>query len=279
MDDKKHIICFSKGHSSAIVAIEVARKYGTENMILVNHDINPEKEDQDIKRFGKEVSDFLGVPITYVNILGISDPEKIPNQFEVCLSKKGFKAPNTSDAFCTYELKTKPFFQWLTTNHSNQNCIVYYGFDANEPARIAKKQAIMLQTGWDVEFPLAHWERTINSTREIGIEPPLAYSVYKHANCKGCLKAGMQHWYVTYCNEYSIFCEAKEAEKILGYTILRKSVNGKLKPFSLEQFEPIFEKMKSAGVPANEHYPNFRKDLKEYGVEEMKKHMPCDCIV
>lgn len=275
-----HIVAYSKGHSSAIVAIEVARKYGTDNMILVNHDINPDKEDVDIKRFGMEVANYLNLPITYVNIKGITNPEELPNQFDVCRDKKGFKAPNTSDAFCTYELKTKPFFAWLNANFPYQNCVVYYGFDKNEPARINKKIAIMGQSGWAVEFPIAHWNRTISSTEEIGIKPPQTYSVYKHANCKGCLKAGMQHWYVTYCNEYAIYCEAKQAEKDLGYTLLRKSISGKLQPFSLEQFEPIFAAMKEAGIPANEHYPssNFKKDLKMFGIEEMKKYMPCDCM-
>ena len=36
----KHIICFSGGHSSAIVAIEVVRRFGKENTVLLNHDIN-----------------------------------------------------------------------------------------------------------------------------------------------------------------------------------------------------------------------------------------------
>ena len=39
MDELKHIVCFSGGHSSAIVAIEVARKFGKENVILLNHNI------------------------------------------------------------------------------------------------------------------------------------------------------------------------------------------------------------------------------------------------
>lgn len=32
----KKIVCFSGGHSSALAAIETARKYGTEGMILLN---------------------------------------------------------------------------------------------------------------------------------------------------------------------------------------------------------------------------------------------------
>lgn len=67
----KHIVCYSGGHSSAIVAIEVVRKFGKENVILVNHDINISVESPDIKRFKKEVADYLGLEVTYVNIQGL----------------------------------------------------------------------------------------------------------------------------------------------------------------------------------------------------------------
>ena len=41
----KHIVCFSGGESSAIVAVELVRKFGKENVILVNHNINSKKEE------------------------------------------------------------------------------------------------------------------------------------------------------------------------------------------------------------------------------------------
>lgn len=47
----KHLVCYSGGHSSALVAIEVVRKFGKENVILLNHDIKSTSEGEDIKRF------------------------------------------------------------------------------------------------------------------------------------------------------------------------------------------------------------------------------------
>lgn len=277
----KHIVCYSKGHSSGLVAIEVARKYGTKNMILVNHDINPDKEEEDTKRFGIEVANYLGLEITYANYGGITNPNELPDQFDVCIDKKGFKVPNTSDAFCTFKLKTEPFYKYLQLNHADQNCIIYYGYDPKEIARKNKKISVMGLSGWNVEFPLMDWDCTIKSTKEIGIEPPIQYSTYKHANCAGCLKAGIQHWYVTYCSRPDVYAKASQTESKLGYTILRKSIQGKLIPFSLEQFGAIFSEMRAAGIPATEHYPpqRFKKALKIHGVDEMKKHMPCDCAV
>jgi hypothetical protein len=63
-----HIVCFSGGESSALVAIEVARKHGTGALILLNHDIHANSEDSDIKRFKNEVAAFIGVPVTYANM-------------------------------------------------------------------------------------------------------------------------------------------------------------------------------------------------------------------
>lgn len=73
MQHMKRIVCFSGGHSSALAAIETVRKYGRENVILLNHDISPHVEHEDIKRFKQEVADYLHIPITYANMPGWED--------------------------------------------------------------------------------------------------------------------------------------------------------------------------------------------------------------
>ena len=82
----KHIVCFSGGHSSAIAAVEVVRKFGAEDTILLNHDLCPRTEDADIKRFKKQVSDYLGVPITYANMPGwdVKPPSPYPYGDPLC---------------------------------------------------------------------------------------------------------------------------------------------------------------------------------------------------
>ncbi|MFG0231793.1 hypothetical protein [Achromobacter sp. 413638] len=52
----KHVVCHSGGHSSALVAVEVVRRYGKENVVLVNHDLPFWTEHADIKRFKVEVA-------------------------------------------------------------------------------------------------------------------------------------------------------------------------------------------------------------------------------
>ena len=55
------IVCYSGGHSSALVAIETVRRFGKERVVLLNHDIISTSEGQDINRFKSEVADYLGL--------------------------------------------------------------------------------------------------------------------------------------------------------------------------------------------------------------------------
>lgn len=100
----KHIVCYSGGHSSALVAIEVVRKYGKENVVLLNHDINQSVENEDIKRFKREVAEYLGLPITFANHKDFETKD----QFDIALERKGFKFGHDS-VQCTFKLKTEPF--------------------------------------------------------------------------------------------------------------------------------------------------------------------------
>jgi hypothetical protein len=302
----KHIVCYSGGHSSAIVAVEVVRKYGKENVILLNHDINPRFENQDIKRFKKEVSDYLQVPITYANHENQLIPELIKNQFEVCIETNSFVNPHNRQILCTSILKTKPFYKFLKELPTDSEYIIYYGFDQNELDRVDKRKSILNDNGYDSDYPLALWgegkfnclkafyknggknfesicftenykskdhlERTIFSTEEIGIEKPFTYSIWKHANCIGCLKAGQQHWYCVYVHDYEVFELGKNAEEIIGYSFGNFGF--------LKDVEDKFKKMKEIGIPASEHIPNntFWKSAKYYLKQSTQDLFPCECF-
>lgn len=273
----KHIICYSGGHSSALVAVEVARRFGIDDVILLNHDINPKYEHQDIKRFKKDVADYLNLPITYANILGINDPEKIPSQFQVCMIAKAFKV-NNGQELCTNRLKTSGFVNYLNKHHKPGSAIIYYGFDLNEQNRIERRKKIIRAMGYESCYPLAEYRpRTIWDTKEIGINPPCTYQQFKHANCLGCLKAGKQHWYVVYCTRPDIWEEAKTSENYIGYTIHPDE--------SLESLETLFEEMKRESIPPTEQIPHqafwalVRKKINTKILNATSDNKPCECIV
>lgn len=271
----KHIVCYSGGHSSALVAIEVVRKFGSESVILLNHDINPNVELEDVKRFKCEVAKYLGLKITYANIQGLGSHE-LPDQFDVVIQAKAFKVGSGSE-LCTNRLKTGPFQNYLRTNFPEGGCVIYYGFDADEPARIQRRSSIMGLMGYKTDYPLALWEaRTITQTFEIGINPPAQYGTFKHANCIGCLKAGRQHWYIVYCQRPDIFDKAKVAEDVIGYSIDRD--------FYLEELAPIFERMKALGLPQTEHIKHqaFWAMVRKAGINlksDILNGTPCECVM
>lgn len=280
----KHIVCYSGGHSSALVAIEVVRKYGKEDVILVNHECL--REEDDVSRFEKEVASYLGLPITYVNMENFDTKD----QFDVVVEKKSFINPNSSarEILCTHVMKTEPFMRWLNANFHPYNtlfedkkeCVIYYGFDADEPDRILRRSTILAVNGYKTAYPRAHWTTTITSTIEIGIEPPNGYSIWKHANCVGCLKAGWQHWYCVYVFRPDLWQRGKWSEDKIGYSIH--------KDFYLEEKEEMFAKMVKCGIEPTEKIQSqtwwamVKKVLKEYDntvvdvTEEENK--PCVCF-
>lgn len=269
----KYVVCFSGGHSSAIAAIETVRRYGKENVILLNHNLSPEVEDADIKRFKREIAEYLGLEITYANI----DNWETMTPLKVCRELGGFKFGN-SPILCTYNLKTKPFYKWLNDNYPvrkgeiREDVTIVYGFDASEPNRINRRVGIMAAQGYKTEYPLAYGERTIQDTEDIGIKRPNTYDLFKHANCKGCLKAGRQQWYLTFCLYPEIWEEAKETEEEIGYSIM--------KDIFLKDLEPKFKQMKCMGIEPTEKmnpakfWSMVRKNLPE---TEQLTLFPCEC--
>lgn len=266
----QHIVCFSGGHSSALVAIEVARRYGTANLILLNHDINVRVEDGDIKRFKSEVAAYIGVPVTQANMPGWDEMD----QFDVSVKEQAFKI-GAGQVICTSRLKTEPFHAWLKANATPDGCVIYYGFDATEQDRITRRVGVMAQGGWRTDYPLATWPRTIRSTREVGIEPPLTYGVFKHANCTGCIKGGLQHWYAVFCTRPDIWAKAKWAEAEIDHTIHKEQ--------SLQDLEPLFRRMRCEGVEPDDRSPqqtwwaNVKRRIAQPGFDFDGSAKPCEC--
>jgi hypothetical protein len=269
-----HIVCHSGGEASAICGIEVANKYGPENVTLINHDMHFTVEDQDIKRYKQDVADYIGVPITFANYKGQAAVQV--DQFDVCVKAKAFKVGDGSE-LCTSRLKTEPFRDWLAANAPPGTATVYYGFDASEQKRITRRVGVMGSMGYRTDFPLLWEDRTIHATEDVGIAKPSTYSVFKHGNCTGCLKAGWQHWYVVYCTREDIWLKAKWAEDEIGYAIHHDDTG----PVYLEDMEPRFAAMKAAGVPATERiqqqtwWAQARKIVRIH--EAAAAALPCDC--
>lgn len=264
----KYVVCYSGGHSSAIAAVETVRAFGKENVILLNHDLHPRSEDADIKRFKQEVADYLGLPITYANMPGWRDKD----QFDCMVEGEG---NSFGLIHCTRMLKTEPFSRWLNENFPvEKGCVrddvkIVYGFDMNEQTRITRRVGVMAVMGYLTDFPLTWDVRTIFNIEEVGIKRPITYDIFNHANCKGCLKAGKQHWFTVYCLYPEIWERGKWAEEETGYSIIKGQF--------LSELESEFAVLKSKNFPPTEKikpqrfWATARKLIKEDDC------LPCEC--
>lgn len=245
----KYVVCYSGGHSSALAAIETVRKYGRKNVILLNHDIDKRVEDVDVKRFKEEVASYLGLPITYANQTRFKESAPLA----ICREKKMFCFKSGSH-ICTYFLKTEPFYEWLKKCYPvepggglSTEITLVYGFDISEPKRMERRTRHLLSLGYRTEYPML--TSSMHGIEEVGIEKPCTYEYCKHANCRGCIKAGKQHWYMVYCRWPDIYLEAIAVEEEIGRSILRGNF--------LKELMPMFHRMQDFGiVPGDEEESN-----------------------
>lgn len=292
----KYVICYSGGQSSSECALSVAKKYGAENVILLNHDINPKIEQACTKKLKSDVAEYLELEVTYANHKDWS----IATPVSVCVDAGAWKV-GSGQILCTNRLKTDPFVKWMKENDPNKENVYVYGFDKSEPSRVNRRSQIMGSMGYKTLFPMLWDDSEIVRLGDVGIEHRKAfaadrlmeaaitkttnpdwasvydknndlvsiYEVFNHSNCMGCLKAGWQHWYIIYCLFPHIWDEAKVGEGVIGYAI-HKDADG---PVYLEDKEEMFEKMKAAGVESTEKIPfqrfwaDAKKAVKEYEFE------------
>jgi len=269
----RHIVCFSKSHNSALAAIEVVRRFGNENVILLHHAINPKYEHPDVKRFGYYITEYLKLSITYANRKNIDDRNKLLSQFSLCELANTFDIGG-NQAVCSNRLKHNPFREWLKTYGKPGNDVIYYPFTINQIDDATRVENALKLEGYRTEFPLIFWKTTIRSTEEIGIASPLAYSVFKGIKCIGCIRANKTHWYAVYYLFPEIWLEAKEAERCIEQTIFKDE--------SLDELEVKFQQMKKANVlPMEISNPKLFWDTVNselnLSINDQPEALPCEC--
>lgn len=147
--DIKHVVMFSTGAGSAYLSKYVADKYGKGNTILLMTDTK--WEDEDNYRFMKEVSEYVGLSITFQN--DGRTPEEV--------FRKDLWFGNFGTAPCSKELKMKQTFFWVQERlMEGIKPILYFGIGYEEvqrAPRIAfnyKHNVDTFGDGIEVRFPL-----------------------------------------------------------------------------------------------------------------------------
>lgn len=210
----KHIVQFSGGAASTYVGWLVAQEFGEQNTILLNHDPGAGAEHPDTKRFLRQASEYIGVPITQADD-GRGLWEVIED--EQCL-------PIHFIPFCTRILKIDPGEKYL--KQLNEPFILYNGLGPEEINRVQRSVLRGEVLGRAVRCLLAERNITIAECKRIirdewKICLPEPYLHLSHNNCIPCFKAGKGHFYKVWQNYPAEFQKAVEMEELIGHTVFK----------------------------------------------------------
>lgn len=241
----KHIVAFSGGLASAVVAKIIATRY-PKDTILLYHATNTEPPDND--RFRYEVANYIGLPITED-----SDGRDI---WEVFRDTK-YLGNNRHDP-CSRVLKrerTLKYVQqvqkdWIKENIKtkeinydevrDKSCILYYGFcygvsrkEGDESHRAQTTFARYFAENINTAFPLLENKITKEECEHRvvscwDIARPQMYELYEHANCIPCVKGKKAYWGVVNMFNRTAWVRAVEAERVHGFNIFTNTDSYKI---------------------------------------------------
>lgn len=214
----KHVVKFSGGAASAVVAKIVADRHRDDTTLLFH---NTYSEPADNDRFRQQVADYVGLPIT-----DVSDGRTIWQLFE----DEGMLG-NQRMTPCSAMLKQEIGDKWLK---ANLPCVVYFGFTAEEHLRAQRAAVKMSKIGAVARFPLIEQhigkDECLRRVRDCwGIQLPEMYEWAEHANCVPCVKGGLAYWGQVYLHAPDAWEKAAGVEDRTGEQILKETRYGTLR--------------------------------------------------
>ncbi|XUL90002.1 hypothetical protein ACQ86D_27975 [Streptomyces galilaeus] len=233
----RHVIQFSGGIGSFAAAVRVAKRHGTDDLVLLIADTGI--EDPDLWRFADDTSRLLGVSLTKVS------DGRTPWQV---FHDKRFLG-NDRITPCSRALKQIPCLDWMRQHAEPDDSLVYIGIE-NTPRDRGRIPAIARNwKPWQTRFPLcSKWEppRTkqelLYEARALGVEPPSLYQLgFSHNNCGAtCVRAGQKQWLrlLEVLPDRYAHAEAEEETlraKLGNVAILRERRNGVGRPLPLSE--------------------------------------------
>jgi hypothetical protein len=239
-DDILHVCAFSGGAASAVMSKMVAEAHPGKTVLLY-HSTRTEPDDND--RFRREVSGFIGLPITER-----SDGRDIWQVF-----KDHRFLGNQHVTPCSEDLKQIMGDRFMAT--CPPGSIKYLGYTSEEVVRATRASCRAASKGYRCEFPLIRAgigkvECLARVTKCWGIRLPEMYDWAEHANCVPCVKGGLAYWGMVYLNAPEAWERAARAEEESGgYQILKDSQYGMLReelPHCLELARAYMEKRAGA---------------------------------
>ena len=220
MSNRRIVVGFSGGVTSAWCAGWALQNFPREEVILLWHDTK--EEDPDTYRFLREMAVALGMEIT----------ERSDGRSVTEVARDEGMLPNDRAAFCSRILKQEQGNKYIRELQEQgiEEIIRIFGFSSNERERIQRQAAI----SWSMtsffcnvtsRFPLVETGTTKQqcwdwSNCEIGVRPSSMYEWSDHANCPGCFRGKKTYWLAVAENNPAVFKQRSALEKEFGHTII-----------------------------------------------------------
>jgi 3'-phosphoadenosine 5'-phosphosulfate sulfotransferase (PAPS reductase)/FAD synthetase len=215
---KTIVVWFSCGAASAVAAKKTVEIYGEDyNVLIVNNPVN--EEDEDNRRFLKDVSEWIGLPV----IEAKNDAIGTTSAYDVWEKRRYMSG--VKGAPCTLLLKKAARYQFERDHDIDFHVL---GFTADEKERhkkfILSERSNVLPVLIDLDLTKGDCFAMLE---EEGIELPRVYKLgYPNANCIGCVKAtSPTYWNHVRARHPEVFNQRAEQSKRLKCRLVR--VKGK----------------------------------------------------
>lgn len=187
-------------------------------------------EDEDLYRFLKDASSYLGVPLVTVRA-GVSFRDLILKEHALS---------NNRMPFCSRKLKHEPARKWIEEHAPNATLV--FGIDWTEAHRAERIAARW--PGHEIRCPMTEKPyltkpEMVEVVRSMGLEPPRLYKLgFAHNNCGGGMRA-WYHLYQTLPERYNWWIETEQL--IPGHTFCSRTENGAKVNVPLAELPRYFE--------------------------------------
>lgn len=231
---RKHIVKYSRGRTSAVMASLVIEEHGRENTIFLSCDTK--EEAPDCYRFGDEVAAFLKMPITV-----IADGRSVTQLF---IDQK--MLGNNRMTSCSRILKQEIGDKYIRDLiDKGFDITAYEGMSLPDDAhRISGRREVHANLGVEIRFPLIERGLTSDDCTKIitscwGIKLSESYEHFGHDNClaRGCVKGGLAYWGLLALYKPEVWEKAACEEDFFGHCILSTSRYGKYPDGSLRSMK------------------------------------------
>lgn len=206
-------VWFSCGAASAVAAKKTVEKYSGYNVRVLNNPVV--EEDEDNRRFLKDVEAWIGVKIEIVT------SKKYPSASAVDVWERRQYMSGPTGAPCTLELKKYARQEWERNNSVDWHVL---GFTADEKRRhdrfVLTERSNVLPILIEENITKAD---CYNILQAAGVALPRIYSLgYPNANCIGCVKAtSSTYWNHVRAAHPDVFDARAEQSRRIGARLVR----------------------------------------------------------